>query len=410
MATKTELMNTTALHAELSASTAERWFNCPGSIRMIRLQIGAPVVSIYARRGTAMHKAAAQWLSTDQEPDWAIETFDGFELEPDEIEAVQLYVKTVTEDLDEYGGELMVEHRFSLEKLRPGMFGTNDAMIIRCADGVLRVYDFKGGAGITVEVVKNLQMLYYGLGALVNIPKLEINDLELVIVQPRARHPDGPVRRWRIDLIDSADWAQDLLDAAAATDDPNAPLHAGEWCRFCVAAGSCKEYERYALHSAELDFSVIEDERGALPDPKMMTPEQIGQLLPMLHVLEDWISVVRVYAHAEAEAGRCPPGHKLVQKRGRRQWSHPENVIVSTLHGRHLSDEDIFETKLRSPAQVEKKLARPDRFIVNQMAEMISSGTNLAPFDDPRPAVEGTGLAVFSALPGGSDENKGDTS
>jgi hypothetical protein len=414
MTLKEQLLNSlavTPVHAELSASTAERWWHCPGSIRMIRLQPFTPPASIYALRGTAMHAAAAQWLDNGQEPQWALQQFYGdpahpFDLEEDEIEAVEMYVRTVWDDQRTFGGDLLIEHRFSLASLREGMFGTNDAMLLNCPDRVLRVYDFKGGKGIPVDVEWNFQELYYAYGAVLTVPRQTIDTIELCIVQPRCRHPQGPVRRWRIDIIDAFDWSHDLLKAAERTDDPNAPLQAGEWCKFCPAAGSCKEYERYALHSAQLDFSVIEPGEGQLPDPKRMTPEELAKLLPMLRILEEWASLVYSHAHAEAEAGRVPPGHKLVAKRGKRQWTISEPEVVSIFGQLGLKDHDIFKRELRSPAQIEKPLRKPDRPVVNKVAAMMSSGTNLVPFDDPRPAVEGTGLAVFAPIPGGHPKDE----
>src|SRR5215470_12868382 len=141
-------------HAELSASTSERWIKCPGCIRLTRSMllsgVAEPPPSLWALRGTAMHFAAAAWLTSHMEPDWTC-AFGGIVLDDDEIDAVRLYVTVVQEDLREFGGELLIERKFSLKQLREGMFGTCDAVIFKCRDGVLRVYDLKGGVGVVVE-------------------------------------------------------------------------------------------------------------------------------------------------------------------------------------------------------------------------------------------------------------------
>src|SRR5215470_2358487 len=90
------------------------------------------------RRGRAA--AVAAWLTSHMEPDWTC-AFGGIVLDDDEIDAVRLYVTVVQEDLREFGGELLIERKFSLKQLREGMFGTCDAVIVKCRDGVLRVYD-----------------------------------------------------------------------------------------------------------------------------------------------------------------------------------------------------------------------------------------------------------------------------
>lgn len=361
--TTRELVTTGAaaiVHAELSASSAYRWWNCPGSIRMIKLLAFLPDPSIYALRGTAMHTAAAQWLRSLVEPDWVLETFDGFELEEDEIDAVRLHVETILEDQRLYGGDLIIEHRFSLAALREGMFGTNDAMLVNCRDGVLRIYDLKGGRGVAVEVEWNLQELYYGVGALLSVKGMKISELELVIIQGRKRHVDGPVRRWRIDLVDTFDWTQDLLDAAARTDDPNAPLKAGEWCVFCPARFTCKEHASYVSRSVHDDFQVL-DPAALLPDPQTLTAEEKAALLSRLDIFEHWVSGFRAHCHAEMEAGRDIPGFKLVAKRGRRTWVISDEQVVSIVTQLGVRREDLFKFELKSPAQIEKLLRKTDR-------------------------------------------------
>ena len=389
------------VHAVLGASSAHRWMNCPGSIRLIATMPWEPPASSYAEEGTAMHLAAEQWLNSDLEPDWEFETFNGISLAPDCVEAVNDYRDTLLDDRAKYGGSLLVERKFNLDTLRPGMFGTNDACLVLCNDKVLRIYDFKGGAGVPVEVEGNPQLMYYGYGALLKYSgKYEIVALELVVVQPRCPHRDGPVRRWRVDLIDAFDWAQDLVEAANATDDPKAPLHAGDWCRWCPAAGSCKEHKKLAERQIDADFDVIEE--TPFPDPRLMDPAEIAALLPKLSIAEDWIRLVREFAHAEAEAGRVLPGFKLVPKRGRRQWIASDDLVVQRAIGLGLNKADCFTQKICSPNQLEKLLPKAKRADLTDLWNTVSSGTTLVPDGDARPEIT-TGAAQFEALPAPDD-------
>jgi hypothetical protein len=372
---------------------------CPGSVGLIRstqkemLLLGA---SSYALEGTAMHRAGELWLSSGQEPDWVLYQWEGIELDEEMADAVKLYVEVLRADQANYGGELVVEKQFRLDRLREHMWGTNDALLIRCRDNVLRVYDFKGGRGIVVEVKGNRQLRYYAYGALLNLPGLNVEQVEIVIVQPRAKHPDGPVRRERIDVIDLYDWSMDLLRAAQATDDPNAPLHAGPWCRFCPAAGVCTEVRDWTAHQAALDFEVVP--MPTLPDPRVMTPEQIAAMLDRLDYVEEYAGLVRAAAHAMAERGIVVPGRKLVMKRGKRHWIDDDRAVVASLHEAGVSDDKIFETKLRTPAALEKLLPKALRGIIAKLAQMVSSGTSLARLDDTRAAVPAQGFAAFPEL------------
>lgn len=396
---------TEKLHAELSASGMERWANCPGSIRMIRQLIAPPTSSIWAAEGSAMHEAAEQWLKFGEEPDWLVEKFgEGIELDESCMEAVRFYVEFLYAERKEHGGSLLVERKFSLENLREGMFGTNDACLVLCTDKVLRVYDFKGGRGVPVEVENNLQLMYYGLGAVIKYGHDKPDAVELVIVQPRCPHRDGPVRRWRVDVLDMADWSQDLLDAAARTDDPHAPLNPGDWCRWCPAAGACPAFKEKAAQDIALDFAPLDP--APLPDPKLLTNAEIGDLLPRLAIAEEWIRLVYAYAMTEAEAGRDIPGYKLVAKRGRRHWisEDPEDVIEAVTRMGVTREQCFAPSAILSPAQMEKLIKKEFRADMGELVEMRSGGATLVPESDPRTPISGTGVQVFAPLPHGNSQ------
>ena len=350
-----------------------------------------------------MHAAAEQWLKLRDEPDWVLSDF-GAELDENAIEGVKFYVDFLWKEREEFGGSLLIERKFSLEVLRPGMFGTNDAILVLAKDKVLRVYDLKGGRGVPVEVEHNLQLMYYGLGALLKYPEDKYDAVELVIVQPRAPHPDGPVRRWRVDVLDVATWSTELLDAAAATDDPHAPLNPGDWCRWCPAAGACPAIKDKASRDIALDFAPLDP--APLPDPKLMTNAEIGELLPRIEIAEAWIRLVFAYAMAEAEAGRDIPGYKLVAKRGRRHWlSDDAEDVIEAVTRMGVSRADCFApSELKSPAQMEKLIKKEFRADMGELVEMRSGGATLVPESDPRTPIGGTGVQVFAPLSLGNSQ------
>ena len=163
-------------------------------------------------------------------------------------DGVQVYVDAVRAEL-EPGDLLLVEQPFSLDQLRPPgeMFGTADAVIYKPKLRRLLVFDLKYGAGVVVEAVGNPQGRYYGLGACMALADRPVSEVEIVIVQPRAPHPAGPIRRETISAFELVEWSADLLEAAERTLDPEAPLVPGAWCRFCPAAGICPALREQAL-------------------------------------------------------------------------------------------------------------------------------------------------------------------
>src|SRR5262245_61038331 len=119
----------------------------------------------------------------------------------------------------------------------------------------------------------------------------------------------------------------------------------------------------------------------------MYDEETLAAKLKLLPTIQQWCKRLEEFAHAEATRGRVPPGFKLVPKRAIRRWKN-ENAAVTYLDFLGLDKDDILETSLRSPAQIEKLLPRKERHVLETIVEAHYSGTVLAPVDDPRPAVD----------------------
>lgn len=400
-------------HAVLGASSSHRWFNCPGSIRASE---GMPnTSSVFAREGTAAHALAEHCLShgfdTGRFLDWGIaddgklierpnDTSDLVMVDEEMVEAVQVYLDTVRADYKP-GDVLVVEQRFDLSSWYPGCFGTNDAGLYRPSTGLLRVYDLKYGRGVPVEVERNSQLLYYGLGAAMAETGRLINTVELVVVQPRAPHRDGPVRRWETTGMELLDWAVELVEAAKRTTRPDAPLNPGEWCKFCPAAPTCPALRQKALDVAKAEFT----EGGALTLPDVNTLP-LSEVLHQVGMIEDWCRRVRDFAHHEAEAGRTPEGWKLVGKRPSRKF-RDETTAIETLRLVHeVEDEHLYDPpKFKSPAKIEATLrqhyglkGKKATEAIADLVTSVSSGTVLAPIDDPRPPATPEAATEFSAV------------
>jgi hypothetical protein len=242
---------------------------------------------------------------------------------------------------------------------------------------LLIVIDFKYGAGVYVDPVKNSQLMYYGLGAYREANQM-IEHIELGIVQPRCG--DGKYRSWTIDTMDLLDFKNDLIAYAKATAVTNAPLQAGPWCRFCPAAAICPELHKETQVVAKLEFP---------KDQQLYDPQKLAQALTAIPKIEAWVKRVNEFAYGELEAGREIPGYKLVDKKPRRKWKD-EQGAKNHLKAAGYSDAQIFEDpKLKSPAQMEKTLAGA-KGLLDGLFDKASSGHTIAPLSDPRPAVHKT--------------------
>lgn len=375
--------NLPALHSVLGASSMYRWSVCPGSIRMSR-GIKAPT-SQYAEEGTKAHEVATHVLEEGKFPP---------DTDPDVKEAVSVYTDTVKHQIDESIAlfqdtkySQLIEHKFDLSSVYPGCYGTADCVLYFPNQKTLYVFDYKHGMGIPVEVTDNPQLKYYGLGALLSTG-VPCEFVELVIVQPRCPHPDGPVRRERIPAFDLLDFSADLIDYAKATEDPNAPLVPGDHCRFCPAAGICPALAAKAQVLAKSSFSSL----------ATYDPEKLSEVLEWLPSIEGWVKSVREFAYAESQHGRTPPGWKLVPKRATRRWK--DHVNAELLKEKLGLDDDglLEEPKLKSPAQVEKRLAPAGKKIVADLVTAESSGTSLVPEADRRAAVTFDPKSAFDEI------------
>jgi hypothetical protein len=422
------------VHAVLGASSSDRWMKCPGSVRMSK---GMPNRSSrFAQEGTCAHHLAELALSSDVHPHWFIGQFIDikgnltddypdeeeddvivFEIDEDMADAVAKYtleIARITEELyatyDKDDVHIFLEKGFDLSRLYPGMFGTNDYCFFVRGE-ILIVLDYKHGRGKVVEAKFNPQLLYYALGAILEIcrdrgdlPKI----VRTVIVQPRAAHRDGPIRTWDYTIDEVMDFTKTLIEAAIATEDPDAPLVPGEvQCFFCNGkAKPCPALFDQAQSLALQDFTDLGDEEFVIQKgvkqvlseagenlSKKMVASVIGDrqrmltILRLAPVLDAMIRDVQAYAQHEAENGYAIEGQKIVRKRSNRKLKNEADTI-KRLRNMGIPDKDIFkEPKCKTPAQLEK-IPEIGKDLVAQLSFHPEGKLTLVPITDARPAIE----------------------
>jgi hypothetical protein len=133
----------------------------------------------------------------------------------------------------------------------PLLGGTSDVVLAN--DDELVVVDLKYGAGVIVEPDADQLFCYMvGLRALVGKRKSYRN----VIIQPRARHMDGPVREYVITDAELDAFNARLLHAVEANYKRTEPRTSGDHCRWCRAAPTCKTFAEKAIAVAIKEFSL----------------------------------------------------------------------------------------------------------------------------------------------------------
>lgn len=388
MAHTKELATIKPTHSPIGASSMYRWAECPGSVAL-SATVPPQESSAYAEEGTEAHELAAKWLTSNgKTPDC-----DDDEM----LDNVRVYVDYV------YGllgskCKLFVEHGFDLSDVYPGAYGTNDAAVYDGVNKILHVIDLKYGAGIYVSAKNNPQLRYYALGALLELQKEghEVETVVMTIVQPRCTTIEGPARSETIDAVDLMEFAADLVMYAKRTAEPNAPLKAGDHCRFCPAINICPEVQNVKQMVAKSEFAAADEKHPVMEGT--IPPHKLAEYIKAVPLLKAMIERIDAYAYAEARAGRPVPGYKLVEKRANRKWIN-ETEVSLFLGSLKVSDDDIFEPrKIRTPAQMEKKL--PSHYqMLTKFVTKESSGLVLVPEEDKRPAFKPDAKKEFAAAP-----------
>lgn len=391
------------LHSQVGASSCERWWNCPGSVKLAASLPPQPVSS-YAKEGTKAHSLAEFALRKNVDAFKASELYDvedglkiGISMEM--VEAVQVYLDVIDEDIFKYKmktSDLEIEKQFQLTRIHPDARGTNDANLGVFLDRLI-VYDFKYGKGVAVEAEENKQGMYYALGALQGG---DYDTVEIVIVQPRAIHRDGPIRRWSLSRAALLDFGRELKSKIESTENVHAPLVCGDHCQkyFCPALAVCPAVKQRVGEVAVGVFDTVPDGGAVrtLPAPESLTPAALRKLLDTVPLIDAYVKSVEEYALNVLNKGGSIPGFKLVQKKSNRQWR--DETVVKKRFG-ELAIKRTEE--VISPAQMESALklkysAKEAKNMVDIFAYKPDAGTTMASEADPREAVRPKLESVFS--------------
>lgn len=389
-------------HAKLSASSAHRWMRCAGSVRLSK---GLPSPATRnAAEGTVAHKVAASALDGTQPAQrWlgkrVIED-DKFEIEVTQemVDFVQSYVDDIVDDrLPEDSWFVEVDLTPALSKLHPSLGGTADYANYRPSTKALRVRDLKYGAGVLIDVKENKQAMIYALGALLTL-KLPCETVQVTIDQPRAEHPDGRSRSYAFASYRLLEFASELVDAAKATESPDALLvaDADKQCRWCPAKPTCPELEKSQHALMAQDFA----------DVPAITPERLSIALGLIPEVKARIKAIEEEAYRQANQGLLRPEHgwKLVEKRPTRQWRDETEVVAWAVS----QAVDPYEQSVLSPAQLEKRIAdaapkgekKMAKTMLDPFVVKVSSGTALVSVDDKRPEVKRLESKDFAEVDG----------
>lgn len=233
--------HTERAHSKYSASGAERWVSCPGSVALSEGIPDRP--SVWSREGTHAHEvleAVMRILLAGGEISRSVELYPVLR-HPDTTRTMVSLAKDAARFIlglhaRTPGSDVLVETRIYLSFIHPEMFGTFDGAVIDHW-GTLHVFDYKYGAGHFVSPTRNLQMIFYGLG-LAHLHHWNFRNVRLWIIQPRVSGYDGPLW-WELTTKELRGYVGYLGDAVRRCEEMPDTFVEGSWCHWCRARPIC---------------------------------------------------------------------------------------------------------------------------------------------------------------------------
>jgi hypothetical protein len=342
-------------HAVLSPSSAERWIECPASVRLAATIPQGPE-SPYAHEGTVAHSLAelkgslhfgkiTHNLYVKRHNAWLRENMDLLQRDEVLVEMerhTDAYVDLLDQRMSLHrNSQIMLEQR--MDAGVPSCWGTSDAVIVSPVH--VEIVDFKYGSGVAVEARGNPQLRLYACGALDTFGDIlgETENVRITVHQPRMDHvltdemtPEA-LRTWRDETAVPA--AQEALSDDA---------HFGpseKACRWCPASGRCK---------AQLEDIFSEP----FPDPETMSPLETAAALAGMPKLRNWMKAFEEAALTMAYSeGTRIPGYKVVLSGGQRSVQDPD-MAIKILTGAGYAEGEITNTKIKGIGELEKLLGR----------------------------------------------------
>lgn len=414
-------------HSDTSPSSMGRISKCVGSAAIAR-RLPPNKSTIYMAQGSVAHFVAEKMIRQEECPEGTMLDYEGFSYEVVEIEGTRKLDTIALEYVRQYADYILALRAqypnalFGSES-RFKMFGkdidgsdrygtTDDWLWVPCV--MLKITDFKYGAGTPVEVEHNEQLLDYALAVwdgLEEWQKALTPIIEISVFQPRGM--GGGLRNWQLtpqelenyrvvlaDILRTAAYADELFDEIGynmeAAEWEGKFLFAGEHCEkhFCPNQANCPTLAKFCTKNMQADYANLLPTLapaeslpapGNLPAVSEMPDEFLIRIKQAKGVIESWMGAAEDELNRRAMAGKdyTDLGLKLVETRTQRR------LVPDALQ--QLVEAGFEQEKVTKPAPL-KNLGDLDKLVPAEIMEKITTKpkgkTVLAPLTDKRPRIE----------------------
>ena len=356
-------------HALLSASSAHRWLNCPPSA--IAATTYKNEGSDFAAEGTLAHEVAEAYVSNSHLRFNAALEKEGVTGEM--VDCAEDYRDYILEHIKSPTATVLLEQRVDFSPWVPEGFGTCDCIILQ--DDTMTVIDYKYGKGVAVDAVNNPQLRLYALGALNDFGiAYDVTKVETHIFQPHINNVDSEA----MTAEELLKWGDSIKPIAQKAAKGKGTYKAGTHCKFCPHAGKCRALTALCTEKVEA--------YGVSAKVPTLAPHEVAEVLELEPVINLWLKNVKAQAMQTLMDGGEVPGFKVVEgKLGNRKWKD-EIEVLNALICSGYEKEDITETKLLSPAGMDKAIGKKKvAELLEALIDRAPGAPTLAPATDKRP-------------------------
>lgn len=333
----TKIDHKSRAHAVLSASSSARWLACPPSA--VASLAYAQQDTAFTREGTLAHEVAEQIARYG-----LAEKQDGVTQEM--LDCAYEYRDFIQEHIKSPDDLVLYEQRVDFSPWVPEGFGTADCIIIHVHADAMTIIDYKYGVGVPVSAVDNSQMKLYALGAFNDYGfAYDVGQVDMAIFQPRIKN--ASIDSTPADALVA--WGEVVKAIAALAAKGEGDYNPGEHCRFCPHAGRCRELTNVCREYVNA--------HGVKVSVPVLAPFEVADVLRMEPLVSLWLKRVKEQALADLLSGVAVPGFKVVEGRSTRAWAD-EVAAYKALIANGCSNDEITETKLLSPAAMEKAFGK----------------------------------------------------
>lgn len=359
-------------HALLSASSAHRWLNCPPSA--IAATTYKNEGSEFAAEGTLAHEVAETFARGEKITLQEVEKEQGVAYVTQEmVDCATEYCDYIQEHIKSPTATVLLEQRVDFSPWVPEGFGTCDCIILQ--DDTMTVIDYKYGKGVVVDAVNNPQLRLYALGALNDFGiAYDVTKVETHIFQPRINNVDSEA----MTADELFKWGDSIKPIAEKAAKGKGTYKAGTHCKFCPHAGKCRALT--ALCTEKVNAY------GVSAKVPTLAPHEVAEVLELEPVINLWLKNVKAQAMQTLMDGGEVPGFKVVEgKLGNRKWKD-EIEVLNALICSGYEKEDVTETKLLSPAGMDKAIGKKKvAELLEALIDRAPGAPTLAPATDKRP-------------------------